>query len=65
MAQKHRDADSHDGYLLYKEASLLGILLSNLFQFHSLCELFAKCQVCLQKTKKKKNTILSTYVTKI
>lgn len=36
-------------YLLYDKPSPLSLLLSHLFHFNSLCELFAKSQMCLKE----------------
>lgn len=36
-------------YLLYDEPGSLSLLLSDLLHFNSLCELFAKGQMCLQE----------------
>lgn len=36
-------------YLLYDEPGSLSLLLSDLLHFNSLCELFAKGQMCLKE----------------
>lgn len=38
-------------YLFYDEPGPLSLLLSNLLHFNSLCELFAKGQMCLKEHK--------------
>lgn len=38
-------------YLLYNKSGPFSFLLCNLFELHSLCELFAKGQMSLKKTK--------------
>lgn len=39
-------------YFLYNESRSFSFLLGHLLHFHSLCELFAKCQMSLQRWRK-------------